>query len=263
MTQLDLFAELPQRGRGDDPIAEFLCDAGFAANQYLLEANRTLGDWGQAPDTPSRLFKFPVEFMAGDRRRDGRSAVLLNHPLIGDHPLVLRLAHCLGRPVPWEPTDEFGRDRGATWRYFHAIDLLGAGLPDLLLETRQFTDPTAVSSGVSYALRYRAKLTTARARDVMLAFGHTEPADRSAAALDAGVISPDPMWCNESGKVTKTPRFGMNEGIVATRKLGKEAVTWAILHGLEDGWFTHTRSGYLTMTPKGIDRLKVDMSRPD
>lgn len=241
-------------------VAKILA-AKLGANAWQLSNNRTLGDWSQSPGIPSRLFMFPIEFVEPQRNK-GKAAVYLNHPLIGSHPLVARVQEAIGQPVEWEPYDEFGRDRGSKWRYFHALDLFTADHYQILLDTAEFTDPDAVASGADYALRYN-HISPGRARTVMLAFGIEEPADRSAAALDGGIIRPDPSWTSENGKPLTKPRFGMNS---AYPKLwqelgGKQAHAWAMLHGIEDGWFTWDRSNFITMTPAGCERLGVDLSR--
>lgn len=257
--QLDLFEAPPPpppEPRPADAMVELLESKGLG-NGWLLANNRTLGGWGECKEIPSRLFQFPIEFVERDRLGSDFSVLYLNHELIGEHPLVQRVQELIGQAIPWCPVDEFGRDRGAKWRYFHALDLATNDRFSILMDSLEYTDADAMAGGMDYALRY-GHLSPGRARTALITMGLEEPADRSAAALDAGVLNPSPIYMDDKGKPTKKPRFGMNAG-GRRDQFPAHALTWAFLHGLEDGWFTHDRAGFLTMTPAGIERLGVEL----
>lgn len=258
--QLDLFEAAPPPPPAPPPadaMIELLIEKGLAHSSGLLNINRTLGDYGTAPEIPSRLFQFPIEFVERGRLGSEFSVLYLNHELIGGHPYVQRVQELIGQTIPWCPVDEFGRDRGAKWRYFHALDLATNDRFSILMDSLEYTDADAMAGGMSYALQY-GHLSPGRARTAMVTMGLEEPADRSAASLDAGVINPSPIYMDNNGKPTKKPRFGMNAG-GRRDQFPDHAMTWAFLHGLEDGWFTHDRSGFLTLTPAGIERLGVEL----
>lgn len=273
--QLDFFAPPPPpppKPRGSDALTQRLIALDLASNAGLLSINRTLSDWRLDRSDwgnwalPSRAFKFPVEYIEAGRIDEDNAYLALNHPALGAHPYVRMLEEKLGEPIPWLEEDEFGRDRGAKWRYFHALDLCTDELFLSLIELPEFTDEEGAASGANYAVRY-GQLSPGHGRAVLQFFGHEEPADRSAAALEARIVRPDPQWMDDNMKPTATPRFGMNDG---GYHAGASAFTtaqraWAWIHGLEDGWFKFPRQrarkdghggvGFIGMTPEGLERM--------
>lgn len=254
--QLDLFLEAPPPPpppRGPDRFAARLVELGLVGSEWLLQNNRTLSPKGPVP-VPGRLFRFPLEWVDRDRLGNNaeESILLLNHPLIGDHPFVRQTAELIGEPIVWADFDEFGRDRGAMWRFFHALDLATDELMLHLIDNPQYTDSDGVLSGIAIGLRH-GNLQPKFARTIASAFGLEEPADRSESALSAGVIRPDPIFLSNDGKPIKNPRWGMNDGHGGD--LAPGALTWAILHGLEAGYFGLDKSKHLTMKPAGCERL--------
>lgn len=226
--QLDLFAPppfIPAPIMPDD-VAERLIASGIVANGYLLKINRNI----QVPchDLSSRLFEWPVEFVDRARREDGQSVVLLNHPDLAEFPFVDEIEDKTGIRPHWEAEDEFGRDRGERYRYFHAVDLLTDEHWRGLLETRNFTDDRGIVIGLRFHMDYGG-LSIANTRSVLAAINSVEPADRSAAYLHSDDV-----------RVANTQQ-GKHVGMW-TRD---EQSVWAAVHGLEDGLFRRAKSGFL------------------
>lgn len=226
--QLDLFAPPPQPpvGLDPDPLASRLVESGLVVNEYLLGLNRALSI--PCHDLPSRLFQWPVEFVGRDRREDGVSVILLNHPDLASFPFADEIEGAIGERPHWEPRDEFGRDRGERHRYFHALDLLTDEHWHGLIETINFTD----RQGIIYGLRYRMDyggLSVANARAVLAEIGSQEPGDRSEAFLRSEAVR---VAHAQQGKFV-----GM-----WTRD---EQSVWAAIHGIEGGLFKRDRNGSL------------------
>jgi hypothetical protein len=76
-----------------DPIGCALIAAGYAANEYLLDNDRSIqvphafplsGHWA----LPSRMFRFPIETHACGM--NGTRSIGVVHPLLADHLLIGR-----------------------------------------------------------------------------------------------------------------------------------------------------------------------------
>ena len=239
----------------DEPLFvtdELLISSKLAFNDYQLDLNRKLNvPYDQvlpAPwDLPSRLFRFPIE--VGDRTPQGRQLGLM-HPDLAAHPFVQRVAEVVGRPVPAGGAPNAhgysGVELGLWW---HAVDLMGAGLWRQLLASRNFTSDQAIAGAVSFALscsrgdrdESRSAITALDARQVMAAIGSKEPADiiptLLAASRPSGVKQ-------DSGAV----HWPVNDH-------GRDdASAWLRIIGLERGWFDHDRSGHIYWTQLGRDR---------
>jgi hypothetical protein len=258
--------------KGPDSFTQRLLDTGlWTGSTWLLENNRTLDDWRLDRSSwgkwnlPSRAFRFPIEYFAPGRL-ESDACLSLNHPDLSEHPWVKVVEDKLGERIPFLAEDEFGRDRGAKWRYFHALDLATDDLFLSLIDECNFTEDAEAAAGASYGVRYGA-LSPNHARVLLTFFGHEEPEDRSAAALEGRIVNPSPMWVDDNGSPTKAPRFGMNDG---GWWKGSSAFTtadraWAWVHGLEDGWFKFPRQrarkdghggvGFITLTPEGLERM--------
>lgn len=234
--QLDLFAEPPVAAAASvalqpDPLVDRLIDRGLVANSFLLSLNQAMGI--PAMDLPSRLMNWPVEFVDRKRRNDGQSTILLNHPDLADLPFLDEIEARVGFRPQWEATDEFGRERGGRWRYFHAIDLLTDDHWLDLLRTRNFTDRTSIVAGLKYHADYGG-LSPQNMRSVLSEIGEEEPGDESAAYLASDRV----RIVNAQG--------GKYVGFAHDR--GNAAAVWACIHGLATKKFKRDRSGFLRFT---------------
>lgn len=208
-----------------DPLATRIISSGLAHNEYLLSLNGSFDT--SCGDLPSRLFQWPIEYIDREEGRENR--ILLRHPDFASYPFVDEIEEKTGvRPV-WEPLDKFGRDRGANWRYFHAVDLLTDEHWRDLIETRNFTDDKAVIQGLCYRADYGG-LSNENARAVLAAIGSKEPKDKSAAFLKSDKV----RICHcEQGK------------FVSMETRDAKSI-WATIHGLDAKLFKRDkRSGYL------------------
>lgn len=232
-TQLDMFAAPPTVAIEikPDPLVEKLIASGLVHNEYLLNLNASLSV--ARDDLPSRLFQFPVEFVARDDDDDeSESRLLLRHPDLASLPFVDEIEAKTGyRPV-WEPLDEFGRDRGSNWRYFHAVDLLTDEHWRDLIETRNFTDNKAIALALCFHADY-GRLSNANMRSVLAEVGSKEPNDRSTAYLNS----------------THVRIMNCQQGKFVGFQTRDHRAVWAAIHGLEDGLFKRDRSGHLRFAP--------------
>lgn len=231
--QLDLFVEPPAPPVAPveiepDPLVDRLVGRGLVANSFLLSLNQAMGI--PAMDLPSRLFQWPVEFVDRKRRDDGQSVLLLNHPDLAGMPFLEEIEARAGVRPHWEPTDEYGRDRGERHRYFHALDLLTDEHWLDLLRTRNFTDRSGIVAGLKYHADYGG-LSIASMRSVLVEIGETEPDDKSTAYLSSDCV-----------RVTNAQQ-GQFVGFAHDR--GNTASVWAAVHGLEAKKFKRDKSGYL------------------
>ena len=247
-----------------DDLAARLVAAGVVPNEFLLDLNRGLTtpyDMAlEAPwSLPSRLFRFPIEFMAGKHRPDGMSRLLLRHPKLGDHPFVRQVEERMGLSIDWEDEDEFGRPFGGLATWWHAVDLVHDKHWRDACCTSHFTTREdliravgfAVSRSAGYegAAKKRPALALETARYLLGVLGADEPEDRSHAFL-----SGKGLWV---GRITEEhPRTGKTTSVrwpVNIMDSGP-AGTWAHIHGIEDGWFFRDRSGFLQVSPEGRER---------
>lgn len=215
------------RDRPEDEAKARIIASGLARNEYLMSLGsavlvRPINDW------PSRLFRFPTEYVDGEEREDGQTAILLNHPDLAAFPFVDEVEHRCGiRPV-WEPKDKFGRDRGERHRYFHAIDMMTDDHWQILLDTINFTDRSAMIGALRYHADYGG-ISTKNMRSILDFMGLEEPADRSEEFLNS-------YEC----RVTECSG-GKFVGIWTKDERG----VWAAIHGLEAKLFRRDQSGHL------------------
>ena len=210
----------------DEAKARIL-SSGLAHNEYMMSLGSALrvkliNDW------PSRMFKFPTEYVDGADREDGQTTILLNHPEFAEYAFVDECEQRCGiRPV-WEPFDKFGRDRGARHRYFHAIDMMTDEHWQILLDTINFTDRSAMIGALRYHADYGG-ISIKNMRSILDFMGMEEPADRSEAFLHSSEC-----------RVTECSG-GKFVGIWAKDERG----AWAAIHGLEAKLFRRDQSGHL------------------
>jgi hypothetical protein len=235
--QLDLFADAVVSVVAPPPpdlLAEHLVTSGLVHNSYLLELNRAIRF--PAMDLPSRLMQWPIEFVMRSRCNGGESLLLLRHPDLADLPFVDAIEEKSGHRPVWKDTDEFGRDRGADFRYFHALDLLTDDHWLDLLRTRNFTD----RDGIVYGLKYRAQyggLSVKNVRSMLAEIGEDEPSDKSAAFIASQCRVTEAL----QGKFV-----GWKHNHTSA------AEVWATVHGLEAKTFKRDASGHLRFTPGGL-----------
>lgn len=241
MQQLDMFAEPKPAPLPPDPLIARLVDAGFAHNEYHLSLNRAIQvSFG---DLPSRLFNFPIEFVERRRQTDGQSKLWLRHPDFEGFPELDAIEDATGTRPVWQPLDEFGRKRdiGPFW---HAIDLLTDEHFQAMLETRNFTDESAVLNGLRFHMDYGG-LSIKNARCVLAEFECAEPQDRSAAFLRS-----------DSVRVTEA-----QQGKFVGMWSRNEQSVWAAIHGLEDGLFKRDRNGFLRFSSAFLAEKEESLSK--
>ncbi|MGM4909141.1 MT-A70 family methyltransferase [Rhizobium sp. 768_B6_N1_8] len=225
----------------EDPAKKAVLDAGLAHNNYLLELDRSFNN-GPALDTPSRLLRNPIEFF--DRQRFGgiASELRLRHPRLREHPqiaaYIAEVEERTGLPVVWKPEDEFGRDFGRDYRYFHALDLATDKDWQVLIETDFLTDREAICSGVLFGLQYKG-ISVKNARALMAHIGSSEPEDRSGTLLMSSGLNPFRNGKEKLCSPNISPRG--------------EAGAWVAIHGLEDGWLNYA-GHFLSVTSNGLQR---------
>lgn len=237
-----------------DALGELLVAKGFAPNLVVLDINHALdvphGFALSAPwNLPSRLFRFPIEVCRPDG--DQPRKIGLRHPLLADHPYVRHVEALLGFEIDRHGApNRYGYTSAPTARWWHAVDLIGAGQWRELLETQDFTEPGCIMRAVAYGCRYSdhedkkaaGYITTAEARAIMREMGATEPDDRRAIMRAFS----EPQICRQDNASEHWP---INGGPRCA-----EDLAWGFIIGIEDGWFKHDRSGYLQWSQVGRDR---------
>ncbi|WP_084044204.1 N6-adenosine-specific RNA methylase IME4/ParB-like chromosome segregation protein Spo0J [Ensifer sp. WSM1721] len=234
-------AEPAAVAQGGDPLAEAIIAAGLAPSAYILNLNRGLTNPATL-DLPSRLFRFPVEFMAADRS-GGESRLLLRHPLLWQilqvSDFLAEIEQKIGVRPTWEPLDEFGRDFGEQWRWYHSVDLCNDQHWQGLLKTQRFTDRDKIFTAVQLGLESKS-LSVKNARSVMAELESIEPARSASVELMLGnVLMP---YRHDKGKL-------ISPNISERNEIG----AWLVIHGLEDGFFNYAGS-YLSVTADGMAR---------
>lgn len=238
-------AETPRK----DELGERLIAAGLEHNEFLLDLNRSLSvphDWKlPAPwNLPSRLFRFPIEV---SENLEGGRRIGLIHPALVDHPYVQHVSQVLGMEIPAEGApNRHGYSKQALGLWWHAVDLIPSGHWREALETRHFTTDEdilrAVTFGLSCGRENGRNLTTSEARQIFLALGQECPSDPR--EILCGFMRPSPVIADD-----KVERWPVNTG---RAEAGETA--WAMVVGIETGWFAKDRSGHLEWTRLGRDR---------
>lgn len=236
------FAEHP------DEIAAALIKAGLARNTLLLDMNGCLSSPAQLErpwSLPSRLMNFPVVVGSPSFAMDGtpvERTVSVMHPLLVDHPFVLEVSRILGFEIAYETGDKVAyRHKMATW--YHAVDLVSAGMLAELLETRRFTTDDDLAGALDYGLRYggeskngrrQGHVTIGEARQVMDLLGYSDPGPHLP-ALEALIAA-------EASNAAINFSF-------ATSSADR---VWSLIHGIERGLLDY-RHGYLKMSGRKGD----------
>lgn len=237
-----------------DNITTAIVERGLAASTYTLNLNGGLSVPQDFPlaypwNLPSRLFRFPIEIGKASAERPSRIGLL--HPLLKDHPFVQHVEASLGIAAdPEGAPNAYGVSKARTGLWWHAVDLISAGEWQALLATRQFTTEADIARAVTYGLTYSdheapqctGYITTPQARTIMQAIEAPEPADQ------CGMLRfSEPRPC--------TPDTGATHWSINHAALEADTVAWAIIHGIEDGWFAYDRSGFLHWTAQGRERF--------
>lgn len=232
-----------------DELGEALIAHKLVPNDFILDLNHGLtvpydmempAPW----NLPSRMFRFPIEVTEPPRR------ISLAHPLLVDHPFVRHVQETLGIVIDPQAAPQ-GFKANATW--WHAVDLIGRWKD--LLETERFTTPDCIAGAVDYGLSYSSHegkkrdghINTVDARKIMAHLGSQEPADKP------GLMHQfmRPSQCES--------RWPINTASSAT-SFDK---AWALIVGIETGWFKHDRSGHLQWTQAGRDKFTAVVGVPD
>ncbi|MFQ3621914.1 MAG: hypothetical protein SNJ73_00060 [Acetobacteraceae bacterium] len=224
---------------------------GFVTNEYLLRINGGLSvpcpaDLPPPWNLPSRMFRFPIET---SEHENGLHIGLL-HPALADHPFVAIIEEKLGITLDREgaPNDHGYSKRDAA-QWWHAVDLISSDCWQALLDTRQFTTDHDIARAVAYGLTYshhEAKrmghITTQEARQIMAAIDAPEPQNRRSHILTLS----RPLPCK--------PDKGAEHWPINHPRMSGDTLAWALIHGIEDGWFAYDRSGFLYWTSAGRER---------
>jgi hypothetical protein len=243
-----------------DELGEQIIAAGFAPNDFILDLNSGLtvpsGFPLPAPwNLPSRLFRFPIEVCKahGDKPR----TIGLRHPDLAAHPFVQHVEAALGFKLdPNGAPNEHGVSTCHSFGWFHAVDLVTAGEWRALLDTSDFTTDRSIFNAVDFGLRYsdhsesgkrHGHLSTIEARQIMDELGATEPTDRASIIRELGKPSPT----NPEGKK------GGEHWPINGKASSAEDHAWAMIFGIEDGWFEYDRAGFLQWSMKGRDRYSA------
>lgn len=226
------------------PLKAAIIGAGFAHNEYLLDLNRAFED--PAPRYPrSRMFAWPVSFDPYHER------LSVCHMLMTVEPFVQRVMIALpGVPVDIEPNPP-----GCHGAWNHAGDLATDRDFRDLLTTRAYVPESAIMRGIALGVR-GCRLSTANAREMLDELGAVEPLDRSAFALSmqGGLLRP--AFIDDNATKGKPPAGkGKWAANIWGRRISPATEAWAVLHGVEDGWFTRDKHcGWIYMSPAGLSR---------
>ena len=235
-----------------DSLATQIVERGLAASTFLLDINRSLSVPRDFPlpypwNLPSRLFQFPIEVSAAEG--DGTRRIGLMHPLLAAHPFVRYVEQLLDLTLdPNGAPNAYGISNARTGQWWHAVDLVSAGQWLALLETREYTTTEDIARAVSYGLTYSRHdgkptgyLTVQEARAIMAAIDVPEPTNRRGMLAFSA-----PTPCK--------PDKGTIHWPINHPALPANDLAWALIHGIEDGWFAHDRSGFLHWTEQGRER---------
>lgn len=240
-----------------DELGELIVAKGLAPNLFQLDNDRSLSlpdDFAvPAPwNLPSRTFQFPIEVHPVQPGRP--RGIGLRHPLLADHPFVQHVEAVLGRTLPREPVcNAFGYSSAELAQWWHAVDLVSAGHWRELMETAEFTRRECMFRAAGFALRSERKgdsgnrQTLREARGLLAWLGSQEPENRAASIR----VMAAPSAFSDAGAM----RCPINSG---GREVSSEAEAWATIHGIEDGWMTYDRRGYLQWSELGQKRYAVD-----
>lgn len=235
-----------------DIAATQIVERGLAASTFLLDLNRSLAVPRDFPlpypwNLPSRLFQFPIEVSADNGESTCRIGLM--HPLLAAHPFVRHVEATLGLTLDIHGApNACGVSKARTGLWWHAVDLVRAGQWRALLDTRAYTTAEDIARAGAYGLTYSRHdgkptgyLTPPEARAIMAAIDAPEPASRR------GMLAfSTPSACK--------PDTGAVHWPVNHPCLPANEVAWALIHGIEDGWFAHDRSGFLHWTELGRER---------
>lgn len=239
-----------------DELGERLVEKKLVPNSFILSLNHGLSvphdmELPAPWNLPSRLFRFPIEVSEPTKDQPRKIGVL--HPALIDHPFVQHVI-AQGIEVGTEGApNPYGYTKCRLGLWWHAVDLMTAGLWRELLDTRQFTTDHDIARAVSHALRYShhedrkaaGYIKTKDARAVMFAIGTKEPSDRTSTMLGFS----KPSVCRQDK--------GQEHWPINTSNIGASAEAWAMIHGIEDGNFKHDRAGFLQWTQLGRDRFEA------
>lgn len=224
--------------------------------QRLINAGYMRGPWNPAcPDIaitnrgahlPSRMLRFPMAYVPADHRRDGMPALMLRHPSLAEDPFVKEVSTAVNCEVIWAPTDHFGRDFGANYRWFHAVDLVCEGLIGDLLETRHLTEDICIGNALTFGLEY-GKISAGEAREGLAGLGVQQPNDVLQSGLEAGSLR-----VAARGKAKMAQFRGLK---------GPEGA-WFVVACLEAG-LIRRRGDFLALTPLGIATIDQPASAAD
>jgi hypothetical protein len=233
-----------------DELGEKLIAAGFAPNEFILNLNHALttpaGMKLPAPyNLPSRLFRFPIETQIG---KDGKRHIGLMHPCLGDHPFVKQVSRAIGGRIDLEGApNAYGYTQApATW--WHACDLIHHGLWRELLKTQRFTTKFDILRAIVHGLDYnegkrgKPRLSVPDAKTMLAALKAPEPPDR----LGTLQLLMRPSVCQPEKGAAYWPLNSHSRDEAAA---GVEA--WGRVIGIDAGWFSYNRQGFLNWSPLG------------
>lgn len=226
---------------------EAILQNGFAANAWVLGNDRTIAvDGGFELDghwaLPSRAFRFPIEvhILGPDLCQLG-----LLHPDLTDHPFVRHVEKVLTISIPaGGAPNECGHSKQSLAQWWHAVDLMYEGRWQELLTTRRFTTADHIANALAFALRSspngQQRLTTVSARQILHILGAAAPASRQEMLEACNAPSP----CSQEKGQSSWP-------VNISTKTPAQQAAWALVIGIEEGWFAQSRSGLLNWSEAG------------
>ena len=176
----------------------------------------------------------------------------LMHPLLVDHPFVQHVQSVMGIEIDSDGApNKYGYRSGGHAMWWHAVDLVTAGLWKELLETERFTTPDLIAGAVSFGLQHsrhddkrrKGYISTVEARKILKHIDAREPDDRAKTLRQ--LMRPSSLK-EEKGSV----RWPINMASPSAH----EETAWCLVLGIETGWFGYDRSGFLQWTQAGRDR---------
>lgn len=229
-----------------------IIEHGYAPNDYILDLNRSLTvpydrDYPAPWNLPSRLFRFPLEV---GHAVEGMRRIGLMHPAIGDHPFVQEVTAALNvQPDPDGAPNQHGVKKGMG-EWWHAVDLMTAGLWRELLATRRFTTDDDIAHAVEFALGCggKRKLSLSEAREIMAAINAPELPD------------PLPMLRRlmKPHGLREAPKSAERWPINGPFHCAPADRAWLRILGLERGWFSHDKQGFIGWTELGRAQYEFD-----
>lgn len=244
-----------------DPIAEDLIERGLMSS-YQDTINLGGMPWVNGKQlhsfepsySPSRKFSFALRY---DRQPGGGSVYVQDERLLKD-PAVMAWADEAGIDVEYRPHPYPHNDHGS---WHHAVDLATNKHWPKLVESQEFTTKSDIAGAIAFHVSHTnregsnmGELSTDNARKLAAATGLEDPgyAQGIQDLFDHMDLSKKPK--DHKGK--DVPGYFVNFHIGGVGKKTDEVrirQAFAQIHGFENGYLKHDRSGFMQPTQKLLD----------